>query len=70
MSKIIMFILCPIWVCTILVLAIIDVRCMYEAIITFNSAECFLWMLGVLALPMAIALCILVPILMYNDFKD
>ncbi len=70
MIKKVMFILYLLWVCTILVFVIIDVRCMYKAIISFDTIDCVVWLLAVFSLSVSVVIATLVPILMYNDFKD
>lgn len=69
MIKKVMFILSPIWVCMVLVLMLIDLRCLYKAVVTFDTMDCPLWIFGACTLSAVIALCVVIPFAFYNDFK-
>jgi hypothetical protein len=70
MIKMVMFILCPLWVAMVLVLMVIDIECMYKAVVTFDTIDCFMWIIWALSLAILEGIVSIGPILMYNDFKD
>lgn len=70
MIKKVMFILFPVWTCMLAVLIIIDMKCMYKAILTFDTVDCCFWILYMFSLTILTAGMAIIPILMYNDFKE
>jgi hypothetical protein len=70
MIKKVMLTLLPIWIAMVLVLMVIDLECMYKVIVTFDSVDCFWWILCMFSLSIITAGVAIVPILMYNDFKE